>query len=160
VQLDLPMETAAVQTFQLDPGVVVAQIEEAFRGVRNVQRIAHFCSRMIPDGDEERDMRAILPAIERLGGKVERVFIECTRDATRELLAAVPRDVEVIAGIAEVAGEVPPVDVLVRRGREALRSTVPERLWLAPACALRGCGSERAVQILANVVAAARRLPH
>jgi len=162
IQLDLPSESAALSLFQFDPTVVAGSIEAAFRGLRNVERTAHFCFRMLKGAgySEEQNVRNVLPVIRSLPGKVDRVFVECTEEVAREIIAEVPRELEVIAGIAEIEGEVSPVDVLVRRGREALRHVPAERLWLAPACGMRECTSERAVQILANVVAAARRLPH
>lgn len=162
VQLDLPSECAALQLFNFDPIVIANSIEAAFRGLRNVGRTAHFCFRMLRDSghSEEQNVAAVMPVIRRLRGKIDRVFVECTDERARALLSEVPREMEVIAGIASIDGEVSPVDVLVRRGRDALRFVSAERLWLAPACGLRECTSERAVQILANVVAAARRLPH
>lgn len=162
IQLDLPSESAALRLFDFDPSVVAGSIEAAFRGMRNIERTAHFCFRMLKEAgySEEQNVRSVLPVIQALPGKVDRIFIECTEDVARDLLGEVPKELEVIAGIAAVEGEVSPVDVLVRLGREALRSVPPERLWLAPACGMRSCSSERAVQILANVVAAARRLPH
>lgn len=162
VQLDLPSECAALQLFDFDPIVIASSIEAAFRGLRNVGRTAHFCFRMLRGlgHDEAENVRRVLPVIRQLRGKVDRVFVECTDEKARALLAEVPREMEVIAGIAGIEGEVSPVDVLVRRGRDALRYVSAERLWLAPACGMRECTSERAVQILANVVAAARRLPH
>jgi 5-methyltetrahydropteroyltriglutamate--homocysteine methyltransferase len=161
VQLDLPSECAALQLFNLDPIVVAGAVESAFRGIRNVERTAHFCFRMLHGSGftQEQNVRSVVRVLALLSGKIDRVLIECAGEGARELLAQVPPDMEVIAGIAGV-DEVSPVDVLVRRGRDALRFVAAERLWLAPACGLRSCTSERAVQILGNVVAAARRLPH
>jgi 5-methyltetrahydropteroyltriglutamate--homocysteine methyltransferase len=160
IQLDAPVESISIERYALDPSVAASAIEAAFRGVRNVERTVHFCSRFLPGTDEQDHLRSLLAVIRQLSGKVDRVFIECTSGAAIELLAEIPSDLTVLCGIAEVAGEVAPVDVLVRRGRDALRLVSADRVWLAPACGLRGCASERAVQILANLVAASRRLPH
>jgi len=161
IQLDLPSESAALQLFDLDPIVVAGAVENCFRGVRNVERTVHFCFRMLQEHPftPQQNVRGVVRVLRLLQGKIDRALIECTDDAARELLAEVPREIEVVAGIAS-PDEVSPVDVLVRRGRDALRFIPAERLWLAPACGLRHCSSERAVQTLGNVVAAARRLPH
>lgn len=161
IQLDAVAEVSALQLFNHDPREVATAIGGAFQGLRNVSRTVHFCFGGLKGSSlsPEEHLRKVLPVIERLVGRVDRVHIECVEAGIRRMLHRIPAKMEVIAGIAAAEGGVEPVDVLVCRVREVLPYVPAERLWLAPVCGLRGCTAEQAVGILTNLVAAARRFP-
>ncbi len=161
VQIDVPTAVSAVCLLNHDASEVANTLSRVFRGVRNAARTVHLCLRGLSGaslGAAQR-MKLLLPVIERLRGKVDRVLVECVDEESRQALSRYPADLELVAGIADV-NEVPePVELLVSRARELLRHIPAERLWLSPSCGLRAASRAHAVGTLTNTVAAARRLP-
>jgi 5-methyltetrahydropteroyltriglutamate--homocysteine methyltransferase len=164
VQLDAPAEAV-----QLILGVRPAeQILEwllfPFRNVTGVRRTIHLCL-----GDmgrrpftQEQNLHAMMPLLEQLNRRVDRVHVECSYAGQwkeHALLARVPSSIEIIAGIADVKGDVPSVREL-RTKIEALLQVAPEdRLLLSSSCGCGRCTPEQAKALMRNLVAAASDVP-
>jgi 5-methyltetrahydropteroyltriglutamate--homocysteine methyltransferase len=159
VQLDAPAEFVALTTgVPLD--VILPWLVFPFRRVSGVRRSVHFCL-----GDmgrrpytQEQNLRALIPLLERLDGQVDRVHLECSyagQWAERDLLAAVPRSIEIIAGIADVKGEPQSVDELRQRIDALLEVIPPDRLLVSSSCGCGRCTPEQATTLMTHLVAAA-----
>lgn len=160
VQLDAPAEAVALVMGVQRPDDVLPWLLYPFRQVRGVRRTIHFCL-----GDmgrrpftQEQNLSALLPLLVRLAGEVDRVHLECSYAGQwneRALLASVPESMEIIAGIADVKGEIESADAL-REKIEALAKIVPaERLLVSTSCGCGRCTSEQARTLMTNLVRAA-----
>jgi methionine synthase II (cobalamin-independent) len=161
VQLDAPAEAVALVLGAQPPDAVLRWLLFPFRAVAGVRRTVHFCL-----GDmgrrpftQEQNLHALLPLLERLDGRVDRVHLECSyagQWSERGLLARVPASIEVIAGIADVKRDVQPVDEL-RAEIDALAAVVPpERLLVSSSCGCGRCTPEQARALMTNLATAAR----
>jgi 5-methyltetrahydropteroyltriglutamate--homocysteine methyltransferase len=164
VQLDAPAEAV-----QLILGVRPAQqilewLLFPFRNVTGVRRTIHLCL-----GDmgrrpftQEQNLHALMPLLDHLDGHVDRVHVECSYAGQwneHALLARVPSSIEIIAGIADVKGDVASVPEL-RTKIEALLQVLPEdRLLLSSSCGCGRCTPAQAKALMRNLVAAAGDVP-
>ncbi len=161
VQLDAPSEAIGLINESRTVAEIVPWLTYPFRHVEGVRRTVHFCL-----GDmgrrpatQEQHLRNLIPLIQALEGQIDRAHIECSYAGQweeRELLAAIPESIEVIAGIADSKSKPQSVETL-REGAEALARVVPpERLLLSSSC---GCGRvphDDAIEMMRNLVEAAR----
>ncbi len=161
VQLDAPAEAVALLTGAQGVEDVLRWLLYPFRNAKKIRRTIHFCL-----GDmgrrpftQEQNLHALLPALEGLEGRVDRVHLECSYAGQwkeRDLLGEVPSSIEIIAGIADVKREPQSVEDL-REKIAALREVIPDkRLLVSSSC---GCGrqtSEEARALMTNLVRAAR----
>jgi methionine synthase II (cobalamin-independent) len=131
-----------------------------FRTLQGVRRTIHFCL-----GDmgkrpftQEQNLHALLPVLQHLDGRVDRVHLECSyagQWVEHRLLADVPPSIEIIAGIADVKREPQSTDEL-RTKIDVLRTVVPEqRLLVSSSCGCGRCTPEQARELMSNLVAAA-----
>ena len=159
VQLDAPAEAVALIS-GVPPETILPWLLAPLRRLAGVRRTVHFCL-----GDmgrrpftQEQNLRALLPLLRRLEGAVDRVHLECSyagQWAERDLLAAVPPSIEIIAGIADVKRDPQPVEEL-RAKIEALRAVVPaDRLLVSSSCGCGRCTPAQATALMTNLVAAA-----
>ena len=126
-----------------------------------IRRTVHFCLGDIArkPSIEVQNLRALLPLIQALDGRIERVHVECSYSGQwddRALLAELPDSIEVIAGIADVKAKPAGVTAL-REKVEALREILPDsRLLVSSSC---GCGRvphDEAIRLMRNLVKAAQ----
>lgn len=161
VQLDAPAEAVASIMGAQSAEQILRWLLFPFRSVSGVKRTIHFCL-----GDmgrrpftQEQNLRALMPLLELLDGKVDRVHLECSyagQWAERHLLRAVPESIEIIAGIADVKREVQSAEEL-RTKIEGLLEVLPEeRLLVSSSCGCGRCTPEQARQLMTNLVSAAR----
>lgn len=159
VQLDAPAEAVAL-TMKAQPAErILRWLLFPLRDVSGVTRTIHFCL-----GDmgrrpftQEQNLRALLPVLQRLGGRVDRVHIECSYAGQweeRHLLREVPSSVQIIAGIADVKAEVQSVDVLRARVAALAEILPPDRLLVSSSCGCGRCTPEQARTLMANLAAA------
>ncbi len=160
VQLDAPAEAVALIMGAQAPGDILPWLLSPFRNVSGVRRTIHFCL-----GDmgrrpftQEQNLHALLPVLQELAGRIDRVHLECSYAGQweeRRLLAEVPSSIEIIAGIADVKGAVPSMEDLQGKIR-ALTEVVPlERLLVSSSCGCGRCTPEQAQQLMGNLVLAA-----
>jgi len=161
VQLDAPAEAVALLTGAQTVDEVLCWLLYPFRRATGIRRTIHFCL-----GDmgkrpftQEQNLHALLPALVRLEGRVDRMHLECSYAGQwkeRDLLGEVPASMEIIAGIADVKREPQGVEEL-REKIAALREVIPEdRLIVSSSC---GCGRMapgQARALMTNLVEAAR----
>lgn len=162
VQLDAPAEAVQLVLGVRTVDEILPWLLFPFRRVSGVRRTIHFCL-----GDmgrrpftQEQNLHALLPLLEKLGGQVERVHLECSYAGQwqeRGLLAAVPSTIEIIAGIADVKGPVQAAADL-RARIDALLEVVPaERLLVSSSCGCGRCTPAQAGELMRNLVTAARQ---
>lgn len=163
IQLDAPVEAAALVIEARGVDEIVPWLTYPFRKVDGVRRTVHFCL-----GDmgrrpatQEQHLRNLVPLIEALEGAIDRVHVECSYAGQWKeiaLLEKVPESMEVIAGIADVKSE-PESEEALRDRLKALLGVLPEeRLLVSSSC---GCGRmlhDGAITLMRNLVRAARSI--
>lgn len=163
VQLDAPAEAVYLLQGVGNPGEIHSWLTYPFRAARGVRRTVHFCL-----GDmgrrpatQEQHLHNLIPFVKELAGEIDRVHLECSyaaQWAERELLAEIPQEIEVIAGIADVKRKPDSPEALAERAAEIARIVPEERLWLSSSC---GCGRvphDEAIELMSNLARAARSL--
>ncbi|MEM7403741.1 MAG: hypothetical protein AAF458_00550 [Pseudomonadota bacterium] len=166
VQLDAPVEAIeAIRTASGTGQYSVAELAEWVSGPLEsvppeIRRSVHFCLGDISrqPATEVQNLAALLPLIQALDGKVDRLLVECSyvgqwRD--RALLTEIPHTMEIVAGIADVKSRPESVEAL--RGRVGVLADLlgPQRLLLSTSC---GCGRmphDDAIRLNRNLVKAA-----
>ena len=160
VQLDAPAEAVALIMGAQRVEEILRWLLYPFQRVSGVRRTIHFCL-----GDmgrrpftQEQNLHALLPALQQLDGRIDRIHLECSYAGQweeRRLLADVPHSIDIIAGIADVKREVQSVNEL-RAKLAALLAVAPaERLLVSSSCGCGRCTPEQARQLMNNLVAAA-----
>jgi methionine synthase II (cobalamin-independent) len=163
VQLDAPAEAVQLVLGVRRPDDILPWLLFPFRRLSGVRRTVHFCL-----GDmgrrpftQEQNLRALLPLLQQLDGKVDRVHIECAYAGQwdeRDLLADIPASIEIIAGIADVKGAVQSAGEL-RAKIELLAGVIPPtRLLVSSSCGCGRCTSEQAYRLMTNLVTAAQQV--
>jgi methionine synthase II (cobalamin-independent) len=120
----------------------VETIGAIFEGVTSIRRSVHPCY-----GDfgartwvRNRAFSPLLPTIQALGGVVDRVVLELSLPeqwAERHLLAEIPAQLEIAAGIVDVKDPRVQMAAELSRYAEQLLTVVPaDRLLLCPSCSL------------------------
>lgn len=164
VQLDAPAEMIALTLGAQSPAAILAWLLYPFRQVKGIRRTIHFCL-----GDmgrrpytQEQNLRALMPLLEELEGKVDRVHLECSYAGQweeRDLLRRIPDSIEVIAGIADVKTASQTRDELGARIDALLQVLPAERLLVSTSCGCGRCKPDQARTLVAALVAAAHRAP-
>jgi methionine synthase II (cobalamin-independent) len=160
VQLDAPAEAVALTMNAQPAEAILPWLLFPFRSVSGITRTIHFCL-----GDmgrrpftQEQNLRTLLPVLQRLDGRIDRVHIECSYAGQweeRGLLREVPSSVEIIAGIADVKAEPQSTDVLRARVAALAEIIPPDRLLVSSSCGCGRCTPEQARTLMANLVTAA-----
>jgi 5-methyltetrahydropteroyltriglutamate--homocysteine methyltransferase len=163
VQLDAPAEAVQLTLGVRSAEEILRWLPYPFRRVGNVRRTIHFCL-----GDmghrpftQEQNLHALLPLLRQLDGHIDRVHLECSyagQWAERQLLAQVPPSIEIIAGIADVKGEVQSVDELRAKIEAVAKVIPPERLLVSSSCGCGRCTPEQAGALMRNLVSAAHQV--
>ncbi len=144
VQLDAPSEAIACIEGTAEVARLANLIADPFDGVTGpgVRRSVHFCLGDIArkPSTEVQNLRALLPLLQALEGRIDRALVECSYSGQwddRALLADVPHSIEIVAGIGDVKS--PPAGRdHYRRQIDQLLAVVPaERLLVSTSC---GCG--------------------
>lgn len=159
VQLDAPAEFVALLS-GVPVDTILPWLVFPFRRATGVRRTVHFCL-----GDmgrrpftQEQNLRTLMPLLTELEGRIDRVHLECSyagQWADRDLLAGVPRSIEIIAGIADVKRE-PQSAPELRAKIDALLDVVPaERLLVSSSCGCGRCSPDQAKALMTNLVSAA-----
>jgi 5-methyltetrahydropteroyltriglutamate--homocysteine methyltransferase len=161
IQLDIPYIAIRSVLGQLAPEEAADLIARSFAGVRAVKTI-HCCLGDLGSQSAVtvHNLHALLPYIERLGGVIDKVHLECSHAgqwADRAYLRNIPKELQVIAGIVDVKAPVETTEQITERAAELLRLVEPERLWIAPSCGLGRRTTEVAVGKLSRMVEAAKR---
>ena len=161
LQLDAPAEAIGLVSGSRTVEDVLPLIVEPLAPAAGMRRTVHFCLGDIArkPSIEVQNLRALLPLLQALEGRVERVHVECSYSGQwedRALLAELPESIEVIAGIADVKSK--PASVTELRGKiDALRAVIPDqRLLVSSSC---GCGRvphDEAIRLMRNLVKAAQ----
>lgn len=163
IQLDAPFEAIALVTESRSVEDLVPWLVHPFRGVEGVTRTVHFCLGDMArrPATQEQHLRNLIPLIQALEGRVDRVHLECSHAgqwAERERLAEIPDSMQVIAGIADVKST-PQAEAVLRERIEALLRVLPaERLLVSSSC---GCGRvphDDAISLMRNLVRAAHSI--
>lgn len=145
VQLDAPSEAIACIKGTAEVGRLADLIAAPFQGVAAgapVRRSVHFCLGDIArkPSTQVQNLRALLPLLQALDGRIDRALIECSYSGQwddRALLGNVPESIEIVAGIGDVKSPPQPRDHY-RRQIDQLLAVVPaERLAVSTSC---GCG--------------------
>ena len=161
LQLDAPAEAIGLVSGARSVEELLPLVVEPLAAAAGIRRTIHFCLGDIArkPSIEVQNLRALLPLIQALDGRIERVHVECSYSGQwedRALLAEVPESIEVIAGIADVKSKPAGVTAL-REKIEALRGVVAdERLLVSSSC---GCGRvphDEAIRLMRNLVKAAQ----
>lgn len=160
VQLDAPTEAVALVLGAQQPDELLPWLLYPFRSHPPVRRTIHFCL-----GDmgrrpftQQQNLHALLPALQALDGRVDRVHVECSYAGQWEehgLLREIPDSIEIIAGIADVKSEPQPVDVLREKVATLLEELPAERLLVSSSCGCGRCPPDDAKRLMTNLVAAA-----
>jgi methionine synthase II (cobalamin-independent) len=124
-------------------------------------RTVHFCLGDIArkPSTEVQNLHSLLPLLQALQGHVDRVLLECSYAGQwqeLELLADVPEDMEVVAGVADVNSDPSSPQELSQRMGALLDVVSEERLLVSTSC---GCGRvphDDAIRLVDNLVKAAR----
>lgn len=161
VQLDAPAEAVALILGAQTPEDILPWLLFPFQTVSGLRRTIHFCL-----GDmgrrpftQEQNLHALLPVLQALDGRVDRVHLECSyagQWAEHALLAQVPASLEIIAGIADVKGEMQSAEALGQKIAALTAVVPPERLLVSSSCGCGRCTPEQATRLMTNLVAAAR----
>lgn len=161
VQLDAPAEAIGLVSGARAVDDLLPLVVEPLAPAAGIRRTVHFCLGDIArkPSIEVQNLRALLPLIQALDGRIERVHVECSYSGQwddRALLAELPDSIEVIAGIADVKAKPAGVTAL-REKIEALREILPDsRLLVSSSC---GCGRvphDEAIRLMRNLVKAAQ----
>lgn len=143
VQLDAPSEAIACVEGTADVAELAERISAPFADLAaGVRRSVHFCLGDIArkPSTEIQNLRALLPLIQRLEGRVDRVLVECSYSGQwddRALLADIPESMEVVAGIGDVKSTPSTRDDYQRRIEQLLSHVPAHRLLVSTSC---GCG--------------------
>lgn len=160
VQLDAPAEAVALLLEAQAPEAILPWLLYPFRAVRGICRTVHFCL-----GDmgrrpftQEQNLHALVPLLRELDGRIDRAHLECSYAGQweeRDLLRGVPESITIIAGIADVKGDLQSVEEL--RGKIAALTEVvpPERLLVSSSCGCGRCRPEQARTLMSHLVEAA-----
>jgi len=162
VQLDAPAEAV-----QLVMGVrraedILPWLLHPFRRAAGVRRTVHFCLGHMGRRPftQEQNLHALLPLLQQLDGRIDRIHLECSYAGQwneRNLLARVPASIEIIAGIADVKGQVQSVDELRAKMDVLVAVVPPPRLLVSSSCGCGRCTPEQARTLMGNLVTAAQR---
>ena len=163
VQLDLPHIAMglvdgdlALDAWHTEKAVDI--IKQLFNGFEDIRRSIHFCY-----GDfgaqtwtKNRSFHPLLPTIQRLNGVIDRVVLEFSLPeqwAERALLAEVPANIEVAAGIVDVKSPtLEPSENLAPKIEELLLYVPADRLLICPSCGLGRRNVELAVGKVSQMV--------
>jgi methionine synthase II (cobalamin-independent) len=161
VQLDAPAEAVALILGAQPPDDLLRWLLYPFRKLTHTRRTLHFCL-----GDmgrrpytQEQNLHALMPVLQRLGGRVDRVHLECSYAGQwedRKRLAEIPDSIEIIAGIADVKGDVQSAEELRARVVSLAEVIPPERLLVSSSCGCGRCTPDQARRLMAHLVQAAR----
>lgn len=163
VQLDLPHVAMGLVDNWLE-GDPVATIREIFEGANGVRRSVHFCygDFQAKSWTNNRNFHALLPTIKGLDGIVDRIVIEFSLSeqwAERELLAQVPKSIEVAVGIVDVKSQtIERADEIASKIRELLTYVSADRLLICPSCGLGRRNVELATGKVTAMVQAVRNV--
>lgn len=162
VQLDAPAESIACAHGRRPVAQLAEWIAGGFESVPSgVLRSVHFCLGDIArrPSTQVQNLRSLLPLLQALEGRVDRVLLECSYAGQweeRRLLADVPPSLRVVAGVGDVKAPPAPLDHY-RAQLDALLAVLPEeRLSVSASC---GCGRmphDEAITLNRNLVKAAR----
>ncbi|MGD9750476.1 MAG: hypothetical protein AB7W59_05695 [Acidimicrobiia bacterium] len=163
VQLDAPAESIACAHGRRPIEQLAEWIAAPLARVpAGVVRSVHFCLGDIArkPSTQVQNLRSLIPLLQALDGRVDRVLLECSYAGQweeRAMLADVPASMTVVAGIGDVKS--PPVDPSHHAAQiEALLAVLPEdRLAVSASC---GCGRmphDEAITLHRNLVKATRR---
>jgi 5-methyltetrahydropteroyltriglutamate--homocysteine methyltransferase len=144
IQLDLPHIAMGLVDGEegWTPENTAAMIQAIFAGFRGIRRSIHFCygDFMAQSWTENRTFHPLLPTIQALDGTVDRLVLEFSLPeqwAERALLAQIPTNMEVAAGIIDVKSPIiESIDEVVAKIHELLRYVPAERLLICPSCGL------------------------
>lgn len=166
IQLDAPVEAIeairiANGARQFTVGELADWIARPFAAVPpTVRRSVHLCLGDVSrkPATEVQNLAALLPLIQALDGRVDRILVECSyigqwRD--RALLTEIPASMEVVAGIGDVKSAPAPIDKLRERVEVLVGLLGAERLLVSTSC---GCGRmphDDAIRLNRNLVKAA-----
>lgn len=163
VQLDLPhiaMGLAdgdlAFDAWHTEESVDV--IKQIFSGFEDIRRSVHFCY-----GDfgaqtwtTNRSFHPLLPTIQRLDGFIDRVVLEFSLPeqwAERAMLAEVPQNIEIAAGIVDVKSQnLESRENLGAKIEELLLYVSTDRLLICPSCGLGRRDVELAINKVTQMV--------
>ena len=168
IQLDAPSEAVAMISGSRSVDDLIPLIADPFSGIdtkgvgRKIIKTVHFCLGDISrkTATEEQNLRNLIPLVQALEGKVDRVHFECSyagQWAEREVLGDIPDSIEVIAGIADVKNTSPSATVedLSEKISLLLKVIPADRLLVSTSC---GCGRvphDEAIRLVRNLVKAA-----
>jgi 5-methyltetrahydropteroyltriglutamate--homocysteine methyltransferase len=156
VQLDVPQIAMGLADGGWETADAVDTVRAIFDGFTSIRRSVHLCY-----GDfgarswvRNRAFSPLVPTLQALGGVVDRVVLELSLPeqwAERHLLAEIPAQLEIAAGIVDVKdAHIQPAAEL-RGLAEQLLTVVPaDRLLLCPSC---GLGRRTVALALAKVTA-------
>ena len=161
IQLDAPAEAVGLVAQRRAASELIPLIAEPLAPAAGIRRTIHFCLGDIArkPSIEVQNLHALLPLIQALEGRIDRVHLECSYAGQWDehaLLADIPASIEVIAGIADVKSK--PQSVSALRSKIAqLRQVLPDRrLLVSSSC---GCGRvphDEAIRLMRNLVKAAQ----
>ena len=161
IQLDAPAEAVGLVAQRRAPAELIPLIAEPLAPAAGIRRTIHFCLGDIArkPSIEVQNLHALLPLIQALEGRIDRVHLECSYAGQWDehaLLADIPASIEVIAGIADVKSKPQSVSAL-RSKIDQLRQVLPDRrLLVSSSC---GCGRvphDEAIRLMRNLVKAAQ----
>ena len=161
IQLDAPAEAVGLVGERRAVGELIPLIAEPLAPAAGIRRTIHFCLGDIArkPSIEVQNLHALLPLIQTLEGRIDRVHLECSYAGQWDehaLLAEIPASIEVIAGIADVKSKPQSVSAL-RSKIDQLRQVLPDdRLLVSSSC---GCGRvphDEAIRLMRNLVKAAQ----
>ena len=161
IQLDAPAEAVGLVGERRAVDELIPLIAEPLAPAAGIRRTIHFCLGDIArkPSIEVQNLHALLPLIQALEGRIDRVHLECSYAGQWDehaLLAEVPASIEVIAGIADVKSKPQSVSAL-RSKIDQLRQVLPDdRLLVSSSC---GCGRvphDEAIRLMRNLVKAAQ----
>ncbi len=161
IQLDAPAEAVGLVAQRRAANELIPLIAEPLAPAARIRRTIHFCLGDIArkPSIEVQNLHALLPLIQALEGRIDRVHLECSYAGQWDehaLLADIPASIEVIAGIADVKSKPQSVSAL-RSKIDQLRQVLPDdRLLVSSSC---GCGRvphDEAIRLMRNLVKAAQ----
>ncbi len=161
IQLDAPAEAVGLVAQRRAAAELIPLIAEPLAPAAGIRRTIHFCLGDIArkPSIEIQNLHALLPLIQALEGRIDRVHLECSYAGQWDehaLLAEIPASIEVIAGIADVKSKPQSVSAL-RSKIDQLRQVLPDdRLLVSSSC---GCGRvphDEAIRLMRNLVKAAQ----
>ena len=170
IQLDAPSEAIAVIKQNASGKAALTHAHDLADWIAapfaqigaNVCRSVHLCLGDISrkPATENQNLRLLLPLMQALEGRIDRVLIECSyigQWREHALLADLPDSFDVVAGIGDVKSAPQSVDELKRK-MDALMPLLGERLWVSTSC---GCGRmphDEAIRLNRNLVKASAEI--